>query len=99
MEYNLKKELYTTYAHKYYFAAAAKHRVDRLATEIVKRASDTANNIKFIDSLRGIYPRTIPIECLGILQALDSTFWQPWDFLDTTGQVSIDVLMDHVVDE
>ncbi|MFB6235220.1 MAG: hypothetical protein ABEH81_15765 [Halopenitus sp.] len=98
MEYNLKKELNTTYAHQYYFAAAAKHRVDLLATEIVKRASDAAN-IKFIDSLRGVYPRTIRIECLGILQAFDSTFWQPWDYLNTTGQVSIDVLTDHVVDE
>ena len=56
----------------------------------------TTNLTKFINSLKGVTSRRIRKEYPEVKDRLEDAFWQPGYFLTTTGQVSIDVLMDYV---
>jgi len=56
----------------------------------------TTDLTKFINSLKGVTSRRIRSEFPEVKQTLEDAFWQPGYFLATTGQVSIDVLMDYV---
>jgi len=56
----------------------------------------TTDLTKFINSLKGVTSRRIRKEYPDIKDRLEDAFWQPGYFLATTGQVSIDVLMDYV---
>ena len=66
---------------------------------ILFTAEPTTDLTKFINSLKGVSSRKIRDEYPETRQALDDAFWQPGYFLATTGQVSIDVLMDYVDDQ
>ena len=66
---------------------------------ILFTAKPTTNLTKFINSLKGVSSRKIRDEYPETRQALDSAFWQPGYFLATTGQVSIDVLMEYVEEQ
>ena len=59
----------------------------------------TTNLTKFINSLKGVTSRRVRTEFPEVTQTLEDAFWQPGYFLATTGQVSIDVLMDYVDDQ
>ena len=54
---------------------------------------------KFINSLKGVSSRKIRKEYPEIKQVLEDAYWRPGYFLDTTGQVSIDVLMEDVEEQ
>lgn len=56
----------------------------------------TTNLTKFINSLKGVTSRRIRKEYPEVKRTLEEAFWQPGYFLATTGQVSIDVLMEYV---
>ena len=56
----------------------------------------TTNLTKFINSLKGVTSRRVRKEYPEVKDRLEDAFWQPGYFLATTGQVSIDVLMDYV---
>ena len=56
----------------------------------------TTDLTKFINSLKGVTSRRIRQEYPEVKQTLEDAFWQPGYFLATTGQVSIDVLMEYV---
>jgi Transposase and inactivated derivatives len=56
----------------------------------------TTNLTKFINSLKGVTSRRIRKEYPEVKDRLEDAFWQPGYFLTTTGQVSIDVLIDYV---
>ncbi|MFB6235863.1 MAG: IS200/IS605 family transposase [Halopenitus sp.] len=56
----------------------------------------TTDLTKFINSLKGVTSRRIRQEYPEVKERLEDAFWQPGYFLATTGQVSIDVLMDYV---
>ena len=56
----------------------------------------TTDLTKFINSLKGVTSRRIRKEYPEVKDRLEDAFWQPGYFLATTGQVSIDVLMDYV---
>ena len=66
---------------------------------ILFTAKPTTGLTKFINSLKGVTSRKIRDENPEVRQALDKAFWQPGYFLATTGQVSIDVLMEYVEDQ
>ena len=66
---------------------------------ILFTAKPTTNLTKFINSLKGVSSRRIRDENPEVRQALDSAFRQPGYLLATTGQVSIDVLMDYVAEQ
>ncbi|MFC4542537.1 IS200/IS605 family transposase [Halosolutus amylolyticus] len=66
---------------------------------ILFTAKPTTNLTKFINSLKGVSSRKIRDEYPQTRQVLDSAFWQPGYFLATTGQVSIDVLMEYVEEQ
>ncbi|MDL0134305.1 IS200/IS605 family transposase [Halobacterium salinarum] len=66
---------------------------------ILFTAKPTTNLTKFINSLKGVTSRKIRDEHPEVRQAVDSAFWQPGYFLATTGQVSIDVLMEYVEEQ
>ena len=66
---------------------------------ILFTAKPTTNLTKFINSLKGVSSRKIRDENPEVRQALDSAFRQPGYLLATTGQVSIDVLMDYVEEQ
>ena len=66
---------------------------------ILFTAEPTTEMTKFINSLKGVTSRTIRKEHPEVKQVLEDSFWQPGYFLATTGQVSIDVLMDYVGDQ
>ena len=59
-------------------------------------AKPTTNMTKFINSFKGVSSRKIRKEYPEVKQVLEDSFWQPGYFLATTGQVSIDVLMEYV---
>jgi putative transposase len=59
----------------------------------------TTDLTKFINSLKGVTSRRIRQEYPEVKQSPDGAFWQPGYFLATTGQVSIDVLMEYVEDQ
>ena len=48
------------------------------------------------NSLKGVTSRRIRKEYPEVKDRLEDAFWQPGYFLATTGQVSIDVLMNYV---
>ena len=56
----------------------------------------TTDLTKFINSLKGVTSRRIRKEYPDVKDRLEDAFWQPGYFLATTGQVSIDVLMNYV---
>jgi len=56
----------------------------------------TTDLTKFINSLKGVTSRRIRQEYPEVKQTLEDVVWQPGYFLATTGQVSIDVLMEYV---
>lgn len=62
-------------------------------------AKPTTDMTKFINSLKGVTSRRIRSEFPEVTQVLEDSFWQPGYFLATTGQVSIDVLMDYVEEQ
>jgi putative transposase len=66
---------------------------------ILFRTKPTTDLTKFINSLKGVTSRRIRSEFPEVTQTLEDAFWQPGYFLATTGQVSIDVLMDYVDDQ
>ncbi|ERH07767.1 MAG: transposase [Halonotius sp. J07HN4] len=66
---------------------------------ILFTAEPTTDLTKFINSLKGGSSRKIRDEYPETRQALGDTFWQPGYLLVTTGQVSIDVLIDYVKDQ
>lgn len=66
---------------------------------ILFTAKPTTDLTKFINSLKGVTSRTIRDENPQVRQALDKAFWQSGYFLATTGQVSIDVLMEYVEEQ
>jgi len=66
---------------------------------ILFTAKPTTNLTKFINSLKRVSSRKIRDENPEVRQALDSAFRQPGYFLATTGQVSIDVLMEYVEEQ
>jgi len=66
---------------------------------ILFTAKPTTDLTKFINSLKGVTSRKIRDENPEVRQALDKAFWQPGYFLTTTGQVSIDVLMEYVEEQ
>ncbi|ELZ43717.1 IS200-type transposase [Halorubrum coriense DSM 10284] len=66
---------------------------------ILFTAKPTTDLTKFINSLKGVTSRKIRDENPEVRQTLGSAFWQPGYFLATTGQVSIDVLMEYVEDQ
>jgi putative transposase len=63
---------------------------------ILFRTKPTTDLTKFINSLKGVTSRRIRSEFPEVTQALEDAFWQLGYLLATTGQVSIDVLMDYV---
>jgi len=66
---------------------------------ILFTAKPTANLAKFINSLKGVSSRKVRDEYPETRQALDSAFWQLGYSLATTGQVSIDVLLEYVEEQ
>ena len=66
---------------------------------ILFRTKPTTDLTKFINSLKGVTSRRVPKEFDEVTQTLEDALWQPGYFLATTGQVSIDVLMDYVDDQ
>lgn len=62
-------------------------------------AKPTTDMTKFINSFKGVSSRKIRKEHPEVKQVLEDSFWQPGYFLATTGQVSIDVLMEYVEDQ
>lgn len=66
---------------------------------ILFTAKPTTDMTKFINSLKGITSRKVRSEYPEVKQTLEDSFWQPGYFLASTGQVSIDVLMDYVEDQ
>jgi len=67
---------------------------------ILFTAKPTTDLTKFINShSKGVTSRKIRDENPEVRQALDKAFWQPGCFLTTTGQVSIDVLMEYVEEQ
>ena len=62
-------------------------------------AKPTTDMTKFINSFKGVSSRKVRQEYPEVKQALEESFWQPGYFLATTGQVSIDVLMEYVEDQ
>jgi putative transposase len=66
---------------------------------ILFTAKPTMELTKFINSLKGVTSRTIRTEHSEVKQVLEDSFWQSGNFHETTGQVSIDVLMDSVEDQ
>jgi len=66
---------------------------------ILFRAKPTTDLTKFINSLKGVTSRKIRDENPEVRQALDKAFWQSGYFLATTGQVSIDALMEYVEEQ
>ncbi|WP_129116737.1 IS200/IS605 family transposase [Halegenticoccus tardaugens] len=62
-------------------------------------AKPTTDMTKFINSFKGVSSRKIRKEYPEVKQVLEESFWQPGYFLATTGQVSIDVLMEYVEDQ
>ncbi|MGA9401130.1 IS200/IS605 family transposase [Haladaptatus sp.] len=63
---------------------------------ILFTAKPTTDMTKFINSMKGVTSRKIRSEYPEVKQSLKDSFWQPGYFLASTGQVSIDVLMDYV---
>ena len=63
---------------------------------ILFTAKPTTDMTKFINSLKGVTSRRIRNEYPEVKQTLPDSFWQPGYLLASTGQVSIDVLMDYV---
>jgi putative transposase len=63
---------------------------------ILFTAEPTTDLTKFINSLKGVTSRRVRQEYPEVKQHLEDAFWQPGYFLATTGQVSIDVLMEYV---
>jgi putative transposase len=66
---------------------------------ILFRTKPTTDLTKFINSLKGVTSRRIRQEYPEVKDRLEDAFWQPGYFLATTGQVSINVLMDYVDDQ
>lgn len=66
---------------------------------ILFTAKPTTDMTKFINSLKGVTSRKVRGEYPEVKQTLEDSFWQPGYFLASTGQVSIDVLMDYVKDQ
>lgn len=66
---------------------------------ILFTTTPTTELSKFINSLKGVSSRRVRDEYPEVKQTLEDAFWQPGYFLATTGQVSIDVLMDYVEDQ
>ena len=66
---------------------------------ILFTAMPTTDRTTFINSLKGVTSRKIRDENPEVRQALDNAFWQPGYFLATTGQVSIDILMNYVEEQ
>lgn len=66
---------------------------------ILFTAKPTTDITKFINSLKGVTSRKVRSEYPKVKQTLEDLFWQPGYFLASTGQVSIDVLMDYVEDQ
>lgn len=66
---------------------------------ILFTAKPTTNLTKFINSLKRVSSRKIRDENPEVRQALDSAFRPPGYLLATTGQVSIDVLMEYVEEQ
>ncbi|NGM70019.1 IS200/IS605 family transposase [Natronolimnobius sp. AArcel1] len=66
---------------------------------ILFTAKPTTDMTKFINSLKGVTSRKVRSEYPEVKQTLEDSFWQPGYFLASTGQVSIDVLMDYVEDQ
>ena len=67
---------------------------------ILFTAKPTTDLTKFINSVKSVTSRKICDENPEVRQALDSAFWQPGYFhTTTTGQVSIDVLIEYVEDQ
>jgi putative transposase len=62
-------------------------------------AKPTTNLTRFINSLKGVTSRKIREKNPEVRQALNSAFWQPGYSLATTGQMSIDVLMEYVEEQ
>lgn len=66
---------------------------------ILFTATPTTELSKFINSLKGVSSRRVRDEYPAVKQTLADALWQPGYFLATTGQVSIDVLMEYVEDQ
>jgi putative transposase len=66
---------------------------------ILFTAKPTTNLTKFINSLKGVTSRRVRSEHGSVRESLDDGFWQSGYFLATTGQVSINVLMEYVKDQ
>lgn len=66
---------------------------------ILFTAKPTTDMTKFINALKGVTSRKVRSEYPEVKQTLEDSFWQPGYFLASTGQVSIDVLMDYVEDQ
>ena len=62
-------------------------------------AKPTTDMTKFINSFKGVSSRKIRKEYPEVKQVLEDSFWKPGYFLATTGQVSVDVLMEYVEDQ
>lgn len=62
-------------------------------------AKPTTDMTKFINSFKGVSSRKIRKEHPEVKQVLEDSFWQPGYFLATTGQVSVDVLMEYVEEQ
>ncbi|RRJ27485.1 IS200/IS605 family transposase [Halocatena pleomorpha] len=62
-------------------------------------AKPTTDMTKFINSFKGVSSRKIRKEYPEVKQVLEDSFWQPGYFLATTGQVSVDVLMEYVEEQ
>jgi putative transposase len=59
-------------------------------------AKPTTDLTKFFNSVKGISSRYVRQEFPEVKERLEKSLWQPGYFLATSGQVSIDVLMEYV---